>query len=473
MTWRGTWHGLDALREAGQRRLERLERLVRSAMAASARRELRRQRTAGKPLVARRAGKPRALFVISTEIGGTPQTNRDLMAGLSPRYECFLLRSDTRVITLCKLQDGRLRRLRSVRLPGPLQPIPHTHPAYDGVVAGWLDEYGIDLVHIRHIAWHSLSLPRLARERGIPVVFSFHDYYTVCPTVRLVHEDGAFDSARCTSGTGRCRHVLWPEASKGLDASEIRRWRDAMASMLASCEAFATTSDHARELIIGFYPGLAAKSFPLIAHGRDFPAFASLGRLPARDEPVRVLVPGNISDTKGALVLGDIARLDGEGRFEFHVVGRAARSLRGLPRVILHGSYRREQFLRIAEKIRPHFGVVLSIWPETWCHTLTEMWAAGLPVAGFDLGAVGERLRWHGGGWPIPLAPAQQTLAALRRIVSEPAAFELALAEVAAWQAGAALQESRARMADDYDALFRRLIGGNCGAASHIGASAG
>ena len=31
--------------------------------------------------------RPRVLFVVSTETGGTPQTNRDLMAALADRYD--------------------------------------------------------------------------------------------------------------------------------------------------------------------------------------------------------------------------------------------------------------------------------------------------------------------------------------------------------------------------------------------------
>ena len=49
----------------------------------------------------------------------------------------------------------------------------------------------------------------------------------------------------------------------------------------------------------------------------------------------------------------------------------------------------------------PDVGLVLSIWPETYCHTLTELWMCNVPVIGTSLGAVGDRLRKCGGGWVV------------------------------------------------------------------------
>ena len=74
---------------------------------------------------------------------------------------------------------------------------------------------------------------------------------------------------------------------------------------------------------------------------------------------------------------------------------------------------------------RPHLVGLLSIWPETFSHTLTEAWAAGIPVLASGLGALGERVRAHGGGWvldnldpttvwPIVKAPISTVTAGLR-----------------------------------------------------------
>src|SRR5262245_51951116 len=43
-----------------------------------------------------------------------------------------------------------------------------------------LDVERPDVVHVHHLLNHSLNYPRLARRRGIPVVFTLHDYWLSC-----------------------------------------------------------------------------------------------------------------------------------------------------------------------------------------------------------------------------------------------------------------------------------------------------
>lgn len=404
---------------------------------------------------------PRALFVVSTRTGGTPRTNEDLMRELAGRYDTLVLRCNAKSLELMRWSDGAYRSLRIVRLPGWLRPFPHIDAHYDRVVAGWLAEYRIEIVHIRHLVWHSLSLPRLARALGIPVVFSFHDYYAICPTIRLVDEHGVFCGGDCTAGAGPCKYELWRKGGHpALKHAAVYDWRESMAAMLASCDAFVTTSASARDLIRRFFPVTHRKPFLIIEHGRDFPQLSRIGHFPEPGEKVRVLVPGNISPAKGADILQGLQRLNVDGRYEFHLLGEHVRELRRTPNLVFHGPYRRERFGDLVREIDPHFGVVLSIWAETFCHTLTEMWACGLPVAAFDLGAVGERIRRHGAGWLIEAVTPEATFRTLEAIVTDRVAFEDRLAELAAWQDGPAMHNSCAWMADAYDDVYRRLLYG-------------
>ena len=413
--------------------------------------------------------RPRALFVISTKTGGTPQTNADLMTALEDRYEPWLLRCDAQTIELSRVEERRQEIVERVALGQPLRAFPHTSPDYDEVVRRMLVRYAFELVHVRHIAWHSLSLPRLCKELGLPVVFSFHDYYAVCPTVKLLDERLDYCGGTCTLGAGECQHELWREKEfPPLKHRAIHDWKRMMAEMLSHCDAFVTTSPHAKDVIARVYPQVADKPFPVIEHGRDIGA-AQLAAEPAPGETLRVLVPGNIGVPKGSLVLQGLDRLDrararagSKRRYEFHILGNTNIAERG--GMVFHGPYEREGFAGHAARIRPHFGMILSIWPETYCHTLTELWSCGVPVIAFDFGAVGERIRAHGGGWLVSGAsdadrdPAA-VLAALDRVA---AASDRAdrIADILRWQEEAGAEATTRRMADAYADTYRGLRDG-------------
>src|SRR3546814_10443790 len=108
--------------------------------------------------------------------------------------------------------------------------------------------------------------------------------------------------------------------------------------------------------------------------------------------------------------------------------------------------------------IKPHIAVVLSIVPETWCHTLTESWATGIPVFGIDRGAVGDRIREHGGGWLVDgdASPAEihAGLVALRGIPDERKAR---IDEVRRWQLGEGAGHTTAWVSEHYLALYRAI----------------
>src|SRR5687767_3699655 len=84
------------------------------------------------------SARQRALFVISTTVGGTPHTNQDLMTALAGSVETFVLRSDSWIVELSRWSEGRCQVIQTARLAESIQPFPHSSPEYNEIVAGWL-----------------------------------------------------------------------------------------------------------------------------------------------------------------------------------------------------------------------------------------------------------------------------------------------------------------------------------------------
>ena len=57
----------------------------------------------------------------------------------------------------------------------------YRHQAVDDAFAVVLDDVEPDVVHIGHLNHLSTSLVFAARDRGVPVVFTLHDYWLMCP----------------------------------------------------------------------------------------------------------------------------------------------------------------------------------------------------------------------------------------------------------------------------------------------------
>ena len=405
----------------------------------------------------RRVG-PRILFVISKETGGTPQTNLDLMGELRNHYEPYLLRCEREELSLSVLtSDGELKRLKNTRLSRPIDLITLRSDEYDGIVREWLVQYSVELIHVRHLAWHGLGLLDTAATIGIPIVFSFHDFFAVCPTVKLLDGEGSFCAGNCANGSASCKPDLWSlSESPPLRGRWVLAFRELMQSALARCSAFVTTSPFAKELVCSNLPTLRDKNFQVIPHGRTFTRFLRLKEA-ASTLRIKILVPGNINVAKGSRLIQQMAEGPYRDRFEFHILGASDSSLRGA-QVINHGKYAREEFQALVSEIMPHIGAIFSIWPETYCHTLTEMWSCGLPVVGFDIGAVGERIREHGGGWALPTGDAETTGNALAAICSDHAEIESRRQAVLRWQDGYAVNYKTSDMAERYRSLYNEVM---------------
>ncbi|AFZ45406.1 glycosyl transferase family 2 [Halothece sp. PCC 7418] len=399
---------------------------------------------------------PRILYVISSESGGTPQTNIDLMNQVTETYQPFLLTSDTKTLKLydCRGQEKILSE--EFHLSIPLTGSTHESAEYNRFVEYILIRYGIELLHIRHIGRHSLSLPRIAKKLNISVIFSFHDFYTITPNVKLLDYREKYCFDEFSTDQARSNVELWsPESCPRLTRNWRKRWQQRMLGMLQFCDSFVTTSQKARQILQSTFPFLSNRDFRVIPHGRDFQKMLQLGQIPSPNEPIRILIPGHLCISKGSLLIKEIKACDRENKLEFHFLGSPDSSLDDIG--VQHGKYKRSDFLEIVANINPHMGAIFSIWPETYSHTLTEMWATDLPVIALPMGAVEERLQKHGAGWIVENVKPAQVYKEITEVFSNPKEYTEKLDRVLAWQKGEGSNYTTKAMARQYIDLYESI----------------
>ena len=98
-------------------------------------------------------------------------------------------------------------------------------------------------------------------------------------------------------------------------------------------------------------------------------------------------------------------KFDVNNKLELHFIGNVNPDYHLEDVGVLHGPYKRSEFCRLVHEINPHLIGIFSIWPETYCHTLSESWSCGVPVVSMDIGALGERIHANGGGFLISSNP--------------------------------------------------------------------
>ncbi|MGR5342246.1 glycosyltransferase [Vibrio astriarenae] len=397
--------------------------------------------------------KPNLMFVISTRTGGTPKTNYDLMRGLKDIYSCLALASNGKVIEVLKAGDNDYEVIEKFELNQPLKYATHSSNEYEELVNYILHKYSVELLHIRHIAWHSLSLPKIAKELYIPVVKSFHDFYAVCPSVNLLNSEGELFLDGMTKGDF---NPLWrdDETSVKHSSSTSSFWKNRMKNALSCCDAYVTTCESAKMIISNAFGGVNEEKFQVIPHGRDFSSFLKPeNKIEGRK--LKVLLPGNITLSKGKELIKAIKELDSRNELEFHVLGTCDEDL--MEYVIYHGTYRREEFLQKVAEINPHISGVFSIWPETYCHTLTESWAAGLPVIGVAYGAVEDRIKKHKAGWLVP-NNSEECYKQLIAVLDDNSEYSEKLHYVEQWQKGFGNNNTVSSMTGKYVKIYEELL---------------
>ena len=360
--------------------------------------------------------------------------------------------------------DGNVSVVRSRKLQEPVDPLTHNSLDYDEVVFSWLQEFDFDLLHIRHLGWHGLSLPRLARQLGKKVILSFHDYYAISPTIKLIDDQGVFLGNNFIENGSIYRESIWPKHALPTPRGNwLAFWRERFEESFLYCDGFVTTSPSARQLIIEHFPKLPLNRFFVIPHGRDFSEWKNVGCRPKKGEAIRILVPGNINHAKGLGVIQSLLRLDSKRKLEFHILGKVV----GLTdsRLVLHGVYKRDEFADRASKIQPHIGAIFSIWDETYCHTLTELWSIGLPALVFDFPNVADRVRRSGAGWVVCHNNVDEIYKEILRIANDIEGYNRVCQAAVAWQNGYGLANNVAQMSASYlnlygDILFEKKIGG-------------
>ena len=294
--------------------------------------------------------------------------------------------------------------------------------------ARFLDEKQPDIVHIQHLLLLSGRIIAAAKERGLPVVITLHDYWFLCHRIQLLRPNLACCSG--PAGGWKCagcadiplpyllRFLLYPLTTPVFlyRTAYLRRHLE-MADLIISPSAFLRDrfTDH----------GFQEERIQVCDNGT---ANAWLSDLrPQPSDHLRFGFIGSVMRHKGIHTLIEAFNQLDDTRAELHVFGdprvsptfyTQMQALACNPRVHFRGRFENDEIGRVLGQI--DVLIVPSIWYENAPVTIHEARMACVPVIGSRLGGIPEFVEHDVSGLLFTPGDAVDLHAQMQRLLDEP-----------------------------------------------------
>ncbi|MCD7820159.1 MAG: glycosyltransferase [Lachnospiraceae bacterium] len=385
-------------------------------------------------------------------VGGIQLHVKDLTMGLKDRYNIFVAARDQNYVRCTGYTDDKIVKLKFYVGDKPDFPVFRSQKLRE-IYDNLLNAFSIDMVHVHHVLGMSLEIYEAARKLGIPVITTIHDYYMVCPSgVLLDYKGNACD--KNVKSCEYCRECLSNKFQYASTVNYQNIWRKRNLEALRISDKIVVPSVHTGDVISDVYPEIREK-VQVIGHGTDLRKPEN--RLKPREEKIfHVAFVGGINEEKGSQIICNLIKKS-DTDIEWYIFGGIGdRDLLYLEKKNLHkmGVYSREQLPELVEKNQIDLICLLSICPETYCYTLSEAVACGVPVLASDIGALGERVREMNCGWVLDdVHNTDSVLAKINELKKRPDEY---------WQCVEHVQKLQMRtteeMTECYDALYKENL---------------
>ena len=288
----------------------------------------------------------------------------------------------------------------------------------------YLDRFQPDVVHFHHVTCLSTTCVHEANARGIPVVFTLHDFWLLCPRGQWLRRDLSLCDSHTDADCVRCLayqlpieggheriHQLWERADgfrrfklpdslhrrlaslpfgrEAAAVAEIKARNIHVLEMYTSVDRFIAPSRFLRDRYVD--SGVDAEKVIVSDYGFDLSPWQDFHRAEEPSEKLRVAYLGTWIPSKGVHVLIEAFRdidpsradLDVHGyEVPFDGVDGYEEDLRHLagdaPHIRFRDPYEPESVPRLLGEA--DVLVVPSIWYENSPLTIHEAFLAGIPV---------------------------------------------------------------------------------------------
>lgn len=251
------------------------------------------------------------------------------------------------------------------------------------------------LIHFHHLLGAEPALIEFIKSTNIALAITLHDYFTVCPSIKLTANNISYCGER---GLQYCETCWRNNHAFDTTYSSIIEWQNFYHDILKYFTYIFTPSIDAQKRIKKYYKTLNIKVFEnpecrvVIKKHTRYAAEQSASK-------IRIGIIGTLIPAKGALVVLDVARRmqHKHPEIEFILFGELCidSPYQVTTNLTVLGAYDEHEVFELIILKRINFFWFPNQWPETYCYTLSIPVILGIPVIGGDIGAIGDRIRAH------------------------------------------------------------------------------
>lgn len=280
-----------------------------------------------------------------------------------------------------------------------IQSIDICNADYQQIVAEICRRYRISRVFVSSLVGHSLD----ALNTGLPTLQVLHDHFPVWPLLSVSPEAYLRDAESADLDTALQAHQRQLEFTDKNAATWIQV-RDAYLKLLKQNQVqLAAPGDSVLRMQNRIIPAFADLAVSIIPHA--FPAMPSEQPVlpkPRRDGRLRMVILGRMQAGKGQqLLLDALAELGEYVQVYLLGTGKSGEQFFGMPGVDVVLEYQRGELNELLGTIGPDFAALLSLVPETFSFTLSELQAMQIPVIATKVGSFNDRIKHADNGWLI------------------------------------------------------------------------
>ena len=344
--------------------------------------------------------RPVQLHVTHSWGGGTSRWVTDFVRGDGERRNLILRSCSDRNAAGFRLElvdpegvDEAL--LAAWDLTTPIRATAPGHAEYAEILQEVIRAFGVQAMLASSLIGHSLDV----LDTELPTALVLHDLYPFCPA--LFASFGK-PCKTCTPESLRAClranpynsfwHNTTAEDWQALRAGYANRLLNPWVHIVAPTRS---VWDRWSDLL----PGMAGRPWHLISHGLDLQEFTRVGMKrssPPRTGKLRVVIPGRLAQHKGLHLFGSaLPDLLDHAEILLLGCGDFGNAFRNVPGVKVVPEYEWSALVDEIRRFEPDCALLLSVLPESFSYTLSEMLALEIPVLATRLGAFQERIE-HG-----------------------------------------------------------------------------